>query len=348
MPKKSSFLFAFLAAGLSACSSSVVGKAPSQLKAPFLNGRFNNLEPFPDKSFSDLMKWRFGGERATWPKWIETPQFKVPELRSQKLRWSVVNHATVLIQIDGLNILTDPIFSERASPVSFAGPSRVRSPGIAFADLPPIDVVMVSHDHYEHLDLPTLVLLHKRDKPVFLVGLGNRQLLESEGIDRVIEMDWWDEFPIAVGAETPAQVKVQFVPAQHWSARGLWDRRRTLWGGFYIQASKKVYFAGDTGYGSFLKLIRETIGEPDVAFLPIGAYAPRWFMKNAHMDPSDAVQGYLDLNAKKAVGIHFGTFQLTDEALEEPPQKLAEALQAKMISSDRFVVPEFGRVIQED
>lgn len=322
------------------CSSEVVQKQSTLIKAPFINGRFENLEPFPDKSFWQVLQWRFFEPRKTWPKWVETPQYKVDIERSEALRWTVINHATVLIQMNGLNILTDPIFSDRTSPVSFAGPQRVRSPGVSFESLPPIDIVLVSHNHYDHLDLPTLKMLNDRFRPRFFVGLGNGPLLETAQIQQVTEMDWWDEIQIQA-------LQIQFVPAQHWSARGLFDRRKTLWGGFYLKGKKTVYFAGDTGYGSFFNTLQTKLGTPDLAFIPIGAYAPRWFMKYAHLNPEDAVNAALDLKAKKSVGIHFGTFQLTDEGIEDPAAELAAVIQEKNLSQNFFLVPEFGKSTTE-
>lgn len=346
---------ALLAVG---CTPPKLSKDVSQLKAPYVNGRFENLEPFPDKSFFQLLRWQITETRKAWPKWVEAPQYKVDLPRSRELRWSVVNHATVLIQLDGLNILTDPIYSERASPVSFAGPARVRNPGIAFDDLPPIDVVLVSHNHYEHLDLPTLQRLYKRDRPQILVGLGNGPLLESAGIERFVEVDWWDKFQVTSNSERnvdspdsqmqgATKMEIHFVPAQHWSARGMFDRRRTLWGGFMIKGSRQVYFAGDTGFGSFFRLIQEKFGPTDLAFIPIGAYEPRWFMKPAHINPEEAVQAMKDLGAKKSVGMHFGTFQLTNEGIDDPVIALKESLKTHGIPSDLFIVPEFGRVVAE-
>src|SRR5690606_12455675 len=162
------------------------------------------------------------------------------------------------IQIDGLNIITDPIWSERTSPVSFAGPKRVRAPGMTFESLPPIDVVLISHNHYDHLDLPTLERLKDAFNPIFVVGLKNRELLESVGIKNIVELDWWQKQKIK-------NMDFTFVPAQHWSARGLFDKRKMLWGGFVIEGSKRIYFAGDTGYGKFFKTIKEKIGEPDLS-----------------------------------------------------------------------------------
>tara|TARA_R110000868_G_scaffold198528_3_gene445070 strand:+ start:888 stop:1901 length:1014 start_codon:yes stop_codon:yes gene_type:complete len=303
--------------------------------APFDGERFQNLEPVPDKPLSDLLKWRFTGERASWPTWVESAPGNILKQRTEKneVHWNVINHATVLIQIDGVNILTDPIWSERTSPVSFAGPKRVRNPGLKFETLPPIDYVLISHNHYDHLDLPTLKRLKDKFNPLFIVGLKNRELLESEGISNILEMDWWQKFELD-------PLTIHFVPAQHWSARGLFDKRKMLWGGFYIQGSSNIYFAGDTGWGSFFEQIKNKIAAPDLSFIPIGAYAPRWFMKNFHINPQESVRAHKALGSKQSVGIHFGTFQLTDEGLDDPIKELKQAMLTQEVSA--FEVPVFG------
>ncbi len=308
--------------------------------APFDGEKFDNIEPFPDKSFFQLLKWRVRGSSNSvpWPEKVEAQTYKPEYDRSGDVKVTVVNHASVLIQMDSINILTDPIFSDRASPVSFAGPKRVRPPAIAFKDLPPVDVVVISHNHYDHLDLDSLKQLEKKYKPLFLVGLKNKDLLESEDIDpkRIVEMDWWQ-------THTYKNLKIHFVPAQHWSARGLFDKRETLWGGFYIEGSHRVYFAGDTGWGKFFRLIQANLGSPDISLLPIGAYEPRWFMKPAHMNPQEAVQAAVVLGSKFNIGIHFGTFKLTDEGIDRPKRDLEKALKDEGFDKEAFIYPEFGK-----
>lgn len=330
------FCFLLVTLLLVACSTSHVHKTPEEIVAPYEDGKFQNLEPFEDKNFWSLLKWRFASSRAEWPKWVESVLYKPEHKRSDELVFTVINHASVLIQMDGLNILTDPHYSERTSPVSFAGPKRVRKPGILFEDLPPIDLVLISHNHYDHLDLPTLKKLNDKHSPKFFVGLGNKALMKEAKIENIEEMDWWQSFSLKT-------LKITFVPAQHWSARSLFDKRETLWGGFYIDGSKKVYFAGDTGYGKFFKLIKSKLGAPELSLMPIGAYEPRWFMKNAHMNPEEAVRASIDLESKKSVGIHFATFQLTDEAYGQPIEDLNSALKASPLSQEDFIIPEFGR-----
>ena len=303
--------------------------------------KYQNIEPIPDKGLFDILKWRLTGDRKDWPKWIEYPQFKIEEKRndSEVIKYTVINHATVLIQWHNNNIITDPIYAQRSSPVTWAGPKRVRAPGVAFDDLPPIDVVVISHNHYDHLDLETLKKLNLRDHPLFLVGMKNGDLLKSEGIENFKELNWWEKVEYN-------NLVITFVPSQHWSARGIFDRKETLWGGYDISDRKSnIYFAGDTGYGKFFKEIKEKMGRPVLSFLPIGAYAPRWFMKNHHLDPADAIMAHNDLKSFNSVGIHFETFQLTDEAFNEPRSTfnlLWQDEKKKGLESE-FMAPEFGK-----
>ncbi|MBC96728.1 MAG: hypothetical protein CME63_03205 [Halobacteriovoraceae bacterium] len=302
---------------------------------------FKNLEPTPNKSFVDIFRWRFLGSRDDWPDWVESKQYKPEIMRNHsttEIMYSVVNHSTILIQWHGLNILTDPIYSERSSPLSWIGPKRVRKPGISFDDLPPIDLVLISHNHYDHLDLETLKRLQKRDNPEILIGLENGHLLRSEEIENYKEFDWWDSID-------KGGLKITFVPARHWSARGLFDRKETLWGGFSLQDDQgtHVYFAGDTGYGNFFKKIVNILGPVHLSFLPIGAYAPRWFMKYHHMDPEDAIKAHKVIHSRRSVGVHFETFRLTDESYEAPRQTLNELWSKEVDPKSEFIAPEFGK-----
>jgi L-ascorbate metabolism protein UlaG (beta-lactamase superfamily) len=204
--------------------------------------------------------------------------------------------------------------------------------------LPEIDLVLVSHNHYDHLDLSTLKRLHERFAPRFLVAFGDKQLLESEGIDRVAEFDWWQ------GIDIDANTRVTFTPTQHFSSRSLWDRDKSLWGSYMIERGPhRIYFGGDAGYSSHYQSIRERIGAPTLAFLPIGAYEPRWFMKPMHMNPEEAVQAHRDLAAKRSIAIHFRCFQLTAEAMDQPVIDLKSALQAASLAEQDFVVLQEGR-----
>lgn len=306
--------------------------------APYKDGKFDNLESFPDKSFSQLLKWRLFSSREPWPEKVEVKKVVPPKkVEGADLKFIVVNHASVLIQHAGLNILTDPHYSQRSSPFSWVGPKRVREPAINFEDLPQIDVVLISHNHYDHMDVPTLKRLHEKFNPVILVGLKNAHILEAEGIKNIVELDWWQTHKIG-------EVNFVFVPAQHWSARGLFDRFESLWGGFYLHTvERSVYFAGDTGYGSFFSKIAQKLGSPDVSFIPIGAYEPRWFMKDSHINPVDAVRAHQDLESMVSVGIHLETFQLTNEAYETPRKEFKEAWE-KSLKMGTFFAPEFGRL----
>lgn len=276
-----------------------------------------------DKPFTDFLRWQFTREKPLWPEWVEnvatSTLFEVPDA---ELSVTYINHATVLIRMNGVNLLTDPIYSERASPVSFIGPKRVHAPGISFDTLPRIDVVLISHNHYDHLDLPTLKKLAERDQPQFLVGLGNEELLREQDIERARPLDWGESVFVR-------GVKISFLPAQHWSARGLLDRHKTLWGSYVINDKKHhVYFAGDSGYAEHFRHIGDNYGPFDIALLPIGAYEPRWFMKEQHLNPQEAVKAQLDLRAHLGIAMHFDTFQLADEAYGDAgPQFLQAASQ---------------------
>jgi L-ascorbate metabolism protein UlaG (beta-lactamase superfamily) len=247
-----------------------------------------------------------------------------------------IGHATVLIQSAAGNVLIDPVFSRRASPLSFAGPRRVRAPGVQFDDLPPISLVLLSHNHYDHCDLAALQQLERRFHPLVLTPLGNGRLLRSAGLTQVEELDWWES---ASGVPLPVTV----TPAQHFSARGPFDRNRALWGGFLVEVGgQRILHAGDSGYGPHFPEMGKRLGRIDLAFISIGAYEPRWFMKDIHMNPAEAVQAHLDLNAQRSIPIHFGTFQLTPEGIDEPVRGLAKALRERGVSQERFGALEVG------
>lgn len=294
---------------------------------------FNPDHPDTDRSLRQMLRWKLGEKPAPWPKSAPARQAK-PDARVDRLRVTMVGHATLLIQSAGLNLLTDPVWSERSSPISFMGPRRVTPPGIAFADLPPIDFVLLSHNHYDHLDVATLRRLHATHRPLILTPLGNDAIIRKAIPEaRILTGDWGDRLPLTDGAEA------HVVPAYHWSARGVGDRRMALWGGFMLRTrAGLVYFAGDTGYGdgAIFRAMRAAYGPVDVALLPIGAYAPRWFMAAQHTDPDEAVRVMLDLEARHAIGIHWGSFQLTDEAREEPLALLCQALSNRGIDEARF------------
>ena len=307
--------------------------------APVERGRFRNQHASADRGLAHALRWMLTRRAAAWPEVVENTA--TPALPSTVVPGQVavtfINHASFLLQTDGLTWLTDPVFAERASPVCWAGPRRVRPPGVAFDDLPHIDVVLVSHNHYDHMDVAALARLDRRGHPLFLTGKGNRAALVKLGIRRVVELDWNESYRI------DHRSTATFTPAQHFSARTPFDRNRTLWGGFYLEVDAlRVYFAGDSGYASHFRQIRERLGPPGLALLPIGAYEPRWFMRPAHMNPEEAVRAHLDLDAEISLGMHFGTFQLTDEPFDAPVRALRAARAAAGLAPERFDVLEVG------
>jgi L-ascorbate metabolism protein UlaG (beta-lactamase superfamily) len=277
--------------------------------------------------------------RSRWPRSVENKgvsQLNVT-LPIDDIAVTFVNHATFLIQIAGIAILTDPIWSERASPFRWAGPRRVRKPGVAFDDLPRIDLVLLSHNHYDHLDLATLKRLRQTFSPTILLAAGDARLVGPLGFKDMRELDWWDETPIG------EELKIAFVPAQHSSARGLLDRQQSLWGGYVIKSrGRLIYFSGDSGYSKHFSDIKLRLGSPDIAMLGIGSYEPRWFMKPIHMNPAEAVRAHGDLGAKHSIGMHFGTFQLTPEPIDQPQADLKAALSQSGISDSEFVTLDEG------
>lgn len=320
------------------CRGLSAGRCGGPVSDHFDGKRFVN-QVYRKRSLAEFLRWQLTRRPAPWPEWIESEPGPPPPRRvgAGELYVTFVSHATVLVQMDGVNVLTDPHWSRRASPVSWAGPTRVRAPGIRFEDLPPIDAVLVSHDHYDHMDLPTLRRLAGAHGPQVVVPLGNRARLEAAGIPRVQELDWWEGVRLAPG------VRAFLVPAQHFSSRGPLDRNATLWGGFVIDGpSGRVYIAGDTGYGPHFEQIRERFAPIRLAVLPIGAYEPRWFMAYAHVDPEEAVRAHQVLGAKTSLAVHFGTFQLTDEPIAEPLERLGAALEAAGVPRSRFWTLGFG------
>ncbi len=248
-----------------------------------------------------------------------------------------LGHASLLLRLDGQIILTDPALSDRASPVSFAGPRRLLSPGATVATLPRIDIVLISHSHYDHLDKPSIRKLVKRfPDATYLVPIGLAAWMRRRGITRVQELDWWDHTEIGGSTFT-------FVPAQHWTQRTLWDRNRSLWGGWVVKRGDfSFYFTGDTGYTRHLIEIGDRLGPFDLAAIPIGAYEPRWFMQAQHIDPSQAVQLHRELRSRRSIAIHWGAFELADDALDAPPDVLAEALAEQGVDASTFEVIRTG------
>jgi len=295
--------------------------------------RFHNLQS-GWQSGGSFLKWMMNRQQGAWPEWVDTIPGPPPPRRVDdgRIRVTWVNHSTMLVQMDGVNVLADPVWSERTSPFPSIGPKRHRAPGLRFEDLPPIDAVLVSHNHYDHLDLPTLRRLHGAG---IITPLGNSALMARHGVRNARDLDWWQSVRLS------DRVTVTLVPAQHFCARGLSDRNATLWGGFVISGpSGNAYFAGDTGWGNHFADIAKRFGAIRVAMLPIGAYLPRWFMKPAHISPAEAVDAHLALGAETSIAMHYGTFRNADDGYEEPVSDLRAALAAK--GNPRFLVVEHG------
>jgi L-ascorbate metabolism protein UlaG (beta-lactamase superfamily) len=303
---------------------------------------FNPGLPTTDRGVSDLLRWRLTGKRSSWPASVERSQV-VPESRVDGgPTVTMVGHATVLIQVAGRNVLVDPVWSERASPMQWAGPRRVSAPGIAFDRLPPIDVVLLTHNHYDHLDATTLQRVWERHRPRIVAPLGNDTVIHHTAPSIVVETGDWGQV-----IELGAGLVVHIHPANHWSARGMSDRRMALWAGFVLETpTSRIYVAGDTGYGDgrIFRELRRSDSPIDLAILPIGAYEPRWFMKDQHCDPDEAVQIMIDCGARQAVGVHWGTFQLTDESRLAPKERLLAALGQRGMPAESFVALEAGDV----
>lgn len=318
----------------------------------------NQYLEFEPKGLGTLLQWQWQRLRDGLP---PRPQAPVPVVepdvafvlsnaragRAMQPAATFIGHATVLVQMGGLNLLTDPQFSERASPVGFVGPRRAQPPGLALERLPHIDLVLISHNHYDHLDLATVQALTQQPggPPLFVVPLGLKRWMTEVGVERAVELDWWQ-------SQRLGDVEVVLTPVQHWSARGFGDRMKTLWGGYAVFAPDfHLYFSGDTGYSKDFVDTRQHFAERqtaaqgggfDLALLAVGGYEPRWFMKDQHVNPAEAVRIHRDLGAKRSLGVHWGTFELTDEPLDEPPRALAEARQAAGLGNDEFIVLPIG------
>ena len=306
------------------------------LPSHFDGKRFRNLNPRRN-SYRALLRWLLSRQPGPWRQWTAAEPGLPPPKSSQFLRITFVNHATFLLQVDGINILTDPIWSERASPFSWAGPRRHRPPGIRLEDLPPLDLILLSHDHYDHLDIPTLQRLAHEHQPTIYAGLKNAHYLSGHGIGNVVELDWWQE------AAARSDLWITAVPAQHFSGRLPFQADKTLWCGFVVQTSgSAVYFAGDTGAGPHIGQIARRFPEIDIAILPIGAFRPEWFMGEVHMSPREAVEAHLSLSARVSVAGHFGTFRLADDGEDEPVQILREVLSQTELGNSEFWVLGFG------
>lgn len=297
----------------------------------FFNPRPNSF------TFFDVLRWKSNAAPKPWPEHVKSVvPFIKPDarLRPGELKVTFIGHSTVLIQIGELNILTDPVWSERASPFTWMGPKRVEAPGIPLDALPPIDIVLLSHNHYDHMDLKTVQALWRSHHPLIVAPLGNDAIVHAfDSSIAVVTLDWETSHAVS------ENVSLHLQPVQHWSSRHFWDRNKALWGSFVIQTpSGKVYFAGDTGYneGIHFKKTQEAFGPFRLALLPIGAIEPRWFMEYGHMNPEEAVLAHKDLGGPLTLAIHFGTFHLSDESYEDPLKDLEAARQKYHVTEERF------------
>ncbi len=304
--------------------------------------KFRNPEVTVKWSLRDFCRWVFRPRPKPWPISVNNNSHPPPpaSVAPGELAVTFIGHSSFLLQFPDAGVLTDPIFSERASPVSWAGPKRVRPPGVKFKQLPPINLVLLSHDHYDHMDLGTLRRLRKAFHPLFVTGLKNGPVLRSLKIKQPVELDWWQSYRVS------ENTTVTMTPAQHFSGRRPWGRDTTLWGGFVLETQGwRVCFAGDSGYAGHFREIGRRFPGLDLALIPIGAYNPRWFMSPVHMDPAEAVQTHIDLGARQSIGMHFGAFQLTDEDIDEPVQWLARARAETGLAPEQFSVLEPGQTV---
>ena len=307
---------------------------------PQISAEYKNTNGKPiEKSFRDLLDWSTS-DVDTKIDFIElSNEWKDLNLETDDNYAIWIGHSTFLIKKNGYTILTDPVFSERASPLKNIGPKRLIPPAIPLNELPSIDFITVSHNHYDHLDIASLKELYLiNPETIFLVPAGDSKLLRRKGIKNVFEYEWWESYKIN-------DLEITFTPVQHWSKRGLFDRNKSLWGGWFFKFNDfSIYHAGDTGYSDDFKKTRLKLGSPKYAFIPIGAYDPEWFMAESHVNPEDAVQIMLDLGAEKSFGMHWATFKLTDEDTLEPKARLNEALKNKNINN--FAAPAPGKIIR--
>jgi L-ascorbate metabolism protein UlaG (beta-lactamase superfamily) len=309
-----------------------------KLSDHFDGRKYHNLAGDHSPAFADVVRM-IRTPRTPWPRDVPVEPRQPPSRQANEIQATFVGHSTWLLQTPAGNVLTDPVWSSRASPVSFAGPRRVRGPGIRFEELPAIDVVLLSHNHYDHCDLATLRRLQHRDAPQFIAPLGNGRLLAKAGATRVQLLDWWEDMMIG-------ELRITATPAEHFSGRTLWDRNRALWCGYHLALpSHRILFAADTAYGPHFGSMRQRLGPVDLALIPIGAYEPRWFMRYVHMDPEEAVRAHVDLEARQSLAMHWGTFQLTPEGIDAPVQALAKSLADRGITAGAFRAIECGESV---
>jgi L-ascorbate metabolism protein UlaG (beta-lactamase superfamily) len=302
--------------------------------------KFINPGRIQAKGLKDVFKWMFNRKRGPWKNVAQGSPGKRPlDFYKDGIRITFVNHSTFLIQVDGLNILTDPVWSRRVSPFTWSGPQRMREPGIRLEDLPRIHYVLLSHNHYDHLDIKTMHLIHGAHHPRKIVTpLGVKAFLDDEKISGAAQVDWWEEIILS------DKVKVRAVPAQHFSGRGMLDRDATLWCGYVLTTSVgQIYFAGDTGYNeNTFKEIGERFQNIRLSIIPIGAYKPRWFMSPIHANPEEAVKIHMEVKSGVSVASHFGTFPLADDGVEDPKKELEAAKLKFNLRDEDFMVLQEG------
>jgi|UniRef100_UPI004049176D L-ascorbate metabolism protein UlaG (beta-lactamase superfamily) len=306
--------------------------------------RFFNPRGHVNRTWLDVLKWRRTSTAQPWPRSVTIEPHSLPPFTVEdKVSCTWINHATFLLRFPKCNVLTDPVYSNCAGPLGRLGPRRVHPPGINYRQLPKIAIILLSHDHYDHCDLPTLRRLARDHAPKVITPLGNGALLRRAGFDHanIIELDWWQQ------QRTGSGPTVTLTPARHWSNRLSGPRNGRLWGGFHLQAEQRnVLFTGDTAYDpEHFTTIRRRLGAPDLALIPIGAYEPRWFMSAQHCNPAEAVQIHIELGARQSVGMHWGTFQLTDEARDTPVTALQAAIQSNSVAKHSFRTLNPGETI---
>lgn len=296
-----------------ACTAAVLPEYRGPRTDHFDGRHFFNEEPFAEQQPSEFARWQLSRHRGAWPDSGAIPANAPPErVGGGDVRVTMVNHATVLLQMDSLNILTDPVWSARVGIEGEIGVRRHRPPGIPFDSLPPIDIVLISHDHYDHMDLPTLLRLQRRYHPRIITGLGNPGYLASQGVQGAEQLDWWQSVRLGSG------VRVSAVPARHWSGRSLSDRYERLWEGFVIESARDtIYFAGDTGWGRMYAELHARWSHFTLALLPIAPFRPRWYMARKHLSPDDAVRAAIATRSAIVIPIHWGTFELGDDGESE-------------------------------
>jgi N-acyl-phosphatidylethanolamine-hydrolysing phospholipase D len=347
VPFRSLSLALALLLGLAGCAGvgtePVPGQPPHHVAGGFRNPwpGYQRPGPWTRLSFLAVHSWNL----LTAPRRFDVPRESGEEQAAAQALWrgnpaatvTWIGHATLLVHLDGVNLLTDPHWGERASPLSWAGPRRLSPPGLPFELLPPIDAVVISHDHYDHLDVTTVKRLAAVHDPIFLVPLGFRRWFADIGVTRVEELDWWQERQVR-------SVRIVCTPAQHWTQRSPFDLNRRLWASWAAvgPSGRRLYFSGDTGYFEGLREIGTRLGPFDVAALAIGAYLPAGLMRPHHLDPEQAVEAYLDLRARILLGVHWGTFDLGAEALDEPPRRMISELARRRVPAERGWVLRMG------